>query len=399
MAEERRGARGARPRAAIPFWRDVRVLAILSQVAVLATVVLIGGFLLNNLVTAMDEKGFFPDLSFLGLTAGFEIAEKVVPYEPSNTYADALLVGLLNTLMVSLVGVVLATFLGLVVGIARLSRNWLVSRLALGYVELFRNTPLLLQLFVIYFVVFLQMPPVRESITLPGSIYVNQRGVYLPRPELTSAGSPWLLSVVAGIVGAALIWWLAGRREGAGRPIAWLRPVALLALIGIPTLGWLVIPGGPLSLEVPELGKFNLQGGLRFTPEFAALTAGLALYTAAFIAEIIRGGIEAVNKGQREAARAIGLKERQTLRLVVLPQALRIIIPPLTSQYLNLIKNSSLALAIGYADLFNISRTISEQTGQPVAVIVIVMATYLVISLLVSLLMNVYNRAVQIQER
>ena len=348
----------------------------------------------------MDQKGFLPDLGFLGLTAGFEIAEKVIAYTPSDTYADALLVGLLNTLMVSVVGIVLATLLGLLVGIARLSRNWLVSRLALGYVELFRNTPLLVQLFVLYFVVFLQMPPVRESLALPGALYLNQRGVYLPRPELTSSGGPWLLSVVAGLVagGAGLV---AGRSPRGRRPsrapgCAWL---ALLALIGIPLLGWLLVPGGPMSFEAPELARFNIQGGLRFTPEFAALTAGLALYTAAFIAEIIRGGIEAVSKGQREAARAIGLREGQTLRLVVLPQALRVIIPPLTSQYLNLIKNSSLALAIGYADLFNVSRTISEQTGQPVAVIVIVMAIYLVISLLTSVLMNLYNRAVQIPER
>jgi general L-amino acid transport system permease protein len=390
---------GAARHAPVPFWRDIRVLATLSQVVVLGAVVVIGGYLLNNLVTAMDQKGFLPDLGFLGLTAGFEIAEKVIAYAPSDTYADALLVGLLNTLMVSVVGIVLATLLGLLVGIARLSRNWLVSRLALGYVELFRNTPLLVQLFVLYFVVFLQMPPVRESLALPGALYLNQRGVYLPRPELTSGGSPWLLSVVVGVVLAGLAWWLAGRREAAGRPVAGLRLLALLALIGIPLLGWLSVPGGALSFEAPELAKFNIQGGLRFTPEFAALTVGLALYTAAFIAEIIRGGIEAVSKGQREAARAIGLRESQTLRLVVLPQALRVIIPPLTSQYLNLIKNSSLALAIGYADLFNVSRTISEQTGQPVAVIVIVMAIYLVISLITSVLMNLYNRAVQIPER
>jgi general L-amino acid transport system permease protein len=399
MPETPSAAPRAPRHAAVPFWRDIRVLAVISQLLVLGAVVVVGGYLLNNLVTAMAEKGFLPDLGFLGLTAGFEIAERVIAYAPSDTYADALLVGLLNTLMVSFVGIILATLLGLVVGIARLSRNWLVNRLALGYVELFRNTPLLVQLFVLYFVVFLQMPPVRESLALPGILYINQRGVYMPRPELVSGGGAWVLSVVAGIVLGGLAWWLAGRREAAGRPVVGLRLVALLALVGVPLLGWLLTPGGAVSFETPELARFNVQGGLRFTPEFAALTAGLALYTAAFIAEIIRGGIEAVSKGQREAARAIGLREGQTLRLVVLPQALRVIIPPLTSQYLNLIKNSSLALAIGYADLFNVSRTISEQTGQPVAVIVIVMAIYLVISLLTSVLMNIYNRAVQIPER
>ena len=307
--------------------------------------------------------------------------------------------GLINTLMVSAVGILIATLLGLVIGVARLSRNWLVAKLALGYVELFRNTPLLLQLLVIYFVVFLQLPPVRESIAIAGGIYLNQRGVYLPRPEMTPDGAAWLVSVLAAILVGGAIWFLAGRRDAAGRSTTGLRPLAVAVLVCLPVAAWWLLPSPPVTVESPELGRFNLEGGLRFTPEFAALTLGLALYTAAFIAEIIRGGIESVSKGQREAARAVGLRESQTLRLVVLPQALRVIIPPLTSQYLNLIKNSSLALAIGYADLFNISRTMSELTGQPVAVIVIVMAVYLVISLLTSLVMNVYNRAVQIHER
>jgi general L-amino acid transport system permease protein len=383
----------------VPFWRDVRVLAIASQLVVLAAVLLVVGLILETLATRMTEKGFFPDVGFLGLRAGFEIAERTIPYDPADSFAQALLVGLLNTLMVSVVGVALATLLGLLVGIARLSRNWLVNRLALAYVELFRNTPLLLQLLVIYFVVFLQMPPVRESHSLLGAIFLNQRGLYVPRPVVAPDGAPWLALVIVSVALAGLAWLLASRREAAGRPARGLRWLALLVLIGPPLMGWLLVQGGPISLEVPEAGKFNLQGGLRFTPEFAALVVGLALYTAAFIAEIIRGGIEAVGKGQREAARAIGLRESQTLRLVVLPQALRVIVPPLTSQYLNLIKNSSLALAIGYADLFNVSRTVSELTGQPVAVIVIVMAVYLVISLITSLVMNLYNRAVQIQER
>jgi general L-amino acid transport system permease protein len=340
-----------------------------------------------------------PNLNFLGLTAGFEIAERTIPYDPSDTYGQALLVGLLNTIMVSIVGIFLATILGLIVGIARLSNNWLLRKLSLGFVELFRNTPLLVQLFVIYFVVFLQLPGVRDSLTLPGQIFLSQRGVYVPRPEVTPDGSIWFVFVIVGIVVAGTAWFMAGRRDAAGRPSRGLRWLAVLALFGLPIAGWFVIPGGPVVWENPELGRFNLVGGLRFTPEFAALVLGLALYTAAFIAEIIRGGIEAVSKGQLEAARTIGLSEAQVLRLVVLPQALRIIIPPLTNQYLNLIKNSSLALAIGYADLFNVSRTISEQTGQPVAVILIVMGIYLVISLVTSVLMNLYNRAVQIQER
>jgi general L-amino acid transport system permease protein len=383
----------------VPPWRDVRVLAFVSQIVVLAVVLAVAAILLGSLMQRMDERGFLPDLGFLDRTAGFEIAETAIPYSTTDTYAHAILVGVINTLMVSAVGILLATLLGLVIGVARLARNWLVAKLALGYVELFRNTPLLLQLLVIYFVVFLQMPPVRESIAVPGSVYLNQRGVYMPRPELTADGGAWLLSVIVAVLVAGGIWFVAGRRDAAGRPTRGLRPLAVTVLVALPLSAWWLMPAAPITVESPELGRFNLQGGLRFTPEFAALTLGLALYTAAFIAEIIRGGIESVSRGQLEAARAVGLREGQTLRLVVLPQALRVIIPPLTSQYLNLIKNSSLALAIGYADLFNISRTMSELTGQPVAVIVIVMAVYLVISLLTSLVMNVYNRAVQIKER
>ncbi len=203
--------------------------------------------------------------------------------------------------------------------------------------------------------------------------------------------------VIIAVVGFAALWWYAGKREADGRPTLGLRWIASAVLIGLPLLVWFLIPGGPIAFENPELGKFNMSGGLRFSPEFLAMTVGLALFTAAFIAEIIRGGIQAVSKGQLEAARTIGLKEGEVLRLVILPQALRIIVPPLTSQYLNLIKNSSLALAIGFADVFNVSRTISEQTGQPVSVLIIVMAIYLSVSLLTSVLMNIYNRMVQIR--
>ncbi len=403
MADQPTGGLGGVPSGSsgpsVPFWRDVRVLAVISQFVFLAVVLLFVGYLLNNLVSNMQTKGIVPHLDWLDLRAGYSISEAVIPYTPDDSYARALFVGLLNTLMVSVVGIFFATILGLIIGVARLSRNWLVNKLALGYVEVFRNTPLLVQLLVIYFVVFLQMPKVRDAIELPLTMFISQRGFVMPRPELAGDGAIWFVSVIIGIVVAGTLWFLAGRREGMGQPTHGLRWFALLALLGLPILGWFLIPGGPFVFENPELGAFNLSGGLRFTPEFLALALSLALYTAAFIAEIIRGGIEAVSKGQLEAARTIGLKESQVLRLVVLPQALRIIIPPLTSQYLNLIKNSSLAFAVGYADLFNVSRTVSERTGQPVAVIVIVMAVYLVVSLLTSVLMNFYNRAVQIQER
>ena len=403
MADEPSGEPQGKPGdstgASIPFWRDVRVLAVISQFVFLAVVLLIGGYLLNNLVFNMEAKGFAPHLNWLNLRAGYSISESVIPYTPDDTYARALLVGVLNTLLVSVVGIFFATVLGLIVGIARLSNNWLVNKISLAYVELFRNTPVLVQLLVIYFVVFLQLPKVKDSIELPLDMYLSQRGFVMPRAEVAPDGAIWFVFVIVGIVIAGTLWFLAGRREAAGQPTHGLRWFSILALLGLPILGWFIIPGGPLTFENPELGTFNLSGGLHFTPEYLALTLALALFTAAFIAEIIRGGIQAVSKGQLEAARTVGLTEGEVLRLVVLPQALRIIIPPLTSQYLNLIKNSSLAFAVGYADVFNVSRTVSEQTGQPVAVIIIVMAVYLVISLLTSVLMNIYNRAVQIQER
>jgi general L-amino acid transport system permease protein len=393
------GPPGEGTHARVPFYRDVRVLAVITQLVFLALVLLVLGGIFDNLVTNSAARRITTSLDWLDDRAGFSPSESIIPYTPDDSFAHALLVGLVNTITVSVLGIVLATLLGLVIGVARLSSNWLVGRIALAYVEIFRNTPVLVQLLVLYFVVFLQLPPVRESLVLPFELFLSQRGFYLPRPELAPAGAIWLASVVLAAAVALALWWSAGRREAEGRPARGRRWLALSVLLGLPLATWLLIPDGPVHFESPVLGNFNITGGLRFTPEFLALTVGLALFTAAFIAEIIRGGIQAVSKGQLEAARTIGLTEGEVLRLVILPQALRIIVPPLTSQYLNLIKNSSLALAIGYADIFNVSRTVSELTGQPVAVILVVMAVYLIVSLLTSVLMNVYNRMVQIKER
>ena len=370
-----------RPGGGIPLWRDVRVLAIISQIVVLLLVGAAAWLLFGQLFDNLTEKGLFPNFNFLGLTAGFDIGESLINYEFTDTYGHALFVGLINTLLVSVLGIILATLLGLVVGVARLSSNWLVAKLALGYVELFRNTPLLLQLFVIYFAVFLQLPRVEEAIALPGDIFISQRGLYFPRPVAQDTVQLWAIFVLAGIGLAALSWWRAGRLEAAGRRTMNLRWVSLIALFGLPIVGWVLVGQAPFQNELPEFGRFNFSGGASLSPEFSALLFGLALYTAAFIAEIVRGGIQAVTKGQREAARAVGLTEGQTLRLIVLPQALRVIIPPLTSQYLNLVKNSSLAIAIGYSDVFNVSNTISNQTGQPIAVILVVMAVIVVLAL------------------
>jgi general L-amino acid transport system permease protein len=383
--------------AAVPLWRDVRVLRIAGQVVVVLAVVILLGFLVRNLTTAMAGRGLSFEFGFLEQTAGFDIGESPVPYRSTDTYAQAFIVGLLNTLFISAVGIILATILGVVVGVARLSPNWLVNKVAAGYVELIRNTPLLVQLFIIYFAVLSQLPPVRESITLPGAIFLNQRGLFVPGPQIAGTVGPWLAVVAGGVVAAVAARALARRREAALRPSHHLRSIGLLILVGAVVVGWIVL--APVRFDLPVLGRFNFSGGLALSSQFTALLVGLVVYTAAFIGEVVRGGIQAVRRGQLEAARALGLSEGQTLRLVIFPQALRVIVPPLTSQYLNLTKNSSLAIAVGYPDLFKIGVTMANQTGQPVPVIALVMGTYLAISLITSLLMNIYNRRVQVLER
>ncbi len=382
-------------RTAIPFWRDVRVLGVLSQIVFVLAVVALFGFLFSNLTSAMRQRGLAAGFDYLRNTSGFEIGESLIPYRPTDTYGRAYLVGLLNTLAVSVVGILLATILGVIIGVARLSTNWLVNRLAAFYIEVIRNTPLLVQLVFIYFGVFFQLPPVAQSITFPGAIYANQRGVFVPRPIALPAFLPWLAFVAAGIA-VALV---ASKTVARSSPSAILPVVvAVAALVLIPALGWVLL-GAPLTLELPVRERFNFRGGLALSPEFSTILFGLVLYTAGFIAEVVRGGIQAVTRGQIEAAQALGFSRSQILRLIIFPQAMRVIVPPLTSQYLNLAKNSSLAVYIGYPDLFAVNQTIANQTGQPVPAIALVMATYLGMSLLTSLVMNIYNRRVQILEK
>ena len=390
-AQEVRGAR-------VPPWRNERVLRVLAQAVVLLATALFVGFLVRNLTTAMAERGLSLGFGFLDLTAGFDIAESPIPYRSTDTYGQAFLVGLMNTLSVSAAGIVLATILGVLVGVARLSTNWLVNRVASVYVEIIRNTPLLVQLVILYFAVFLQLPAVANAIELPGAIFLSQRGLFLPAPELTPSFGRWLVFVAVGLGVAVAAGIVAARRGSAGRPTRRLGMIGLVAFGAIAAGGWLLAFQPPILVDLPARQRFNFVGGMGLSPEYAALLFGLVLYTAAFIGEVVRGGIQAVRRGQWEAARALGLSERQALRLIVFPQALRVIVPPLTSQYLNLAKNSSLAIAIGYPDMFKIGVTMSNQTGQPVPVILLVMGTYLVISLATSLLMNIYNRRVQVLE-
>ena len=382
--------------ARVPPWRDIRVLRAAGQLVVVALVLLVAYLLWTNLATNMTSARLTVGLDFMRATAGFDISQTVIPYSPRDTYGHAFLAGLLNTLMVSAVGIVLATILGVIVGVARLSTNWLVNRIAAGFVEIMRNTPLLVQLVLIY-ALFLQLPTVANSLVLPGNIFLNQRGLILPRPISEPGSAAWLALVAAGVLLAIVAAKVSGRRQERGLPTYALGGLGVLAVVVLAIGGWLVLQ--PFVFDVPVRERFNFVGGVVISPPFAALLFALVIYTAAFIGEVVRGGIQAVRGGQIEAAYALGLSPGQTLRLIVFPQALRIIVPPLTSQYLNLTKNSSLAIAVGFPDLFAVSRTVANQTGQPVSVIVLVMATYLTISLITSLVMNIYNRRVQVLEK
>ena len=364
--------------------------------------ILIVGFaaiLTRNMVASLRKQGIALGFNFLGDSAGFDIGEMLIPYTNTDTFSRALQVGLLNTLVICAVGIALSTVLGILVGLARLSENFLVNRLARLFVEAMRNVPLLVLLIFIYTGIFLKLPRVRQAIELPGPIFLSNRGVSMPWGIPTASARLYLLVLALAVVGAivtALMVRQRSRRLDRPQPVFSL---SLLAFILIAVLGWFVMPESPLRLDLPSVQGLNFSGGRAFTPEFLALVLGLVIYTAAFIGEIVRAGIQAVSKGQREAARALGLSGNQMLRLIIFPQALRVIIPPLTSQYLNLIKNSTLAVAIGYPDLFAISGTVINQTGRAVEMIALIMGFYLAASLLTAAVMNWYNQRVRLVER
>lgn len=386
----------------VPFYRDVKILAILAQIAFVILMALFFWWLYQNMVAGLRRSRIPLGFGFLNQTAGFAISEGI-PFQPSDTYTRAFVVGIVNTLRVAVLGVILATLLGGLIGIARLSSNWLLRTIAGTYVAIIRNTPLLVQLVFWYIAVVLKLPRVRDAIGLNGVFLVSNRGLAVVWPRATDSFAAWTPWLWAGLILGILtyIWrrrQLARQdRPGAAWPHGWL-VAGLVVLIG----GLVVFAtsgSGPLALDQPELTGFNFRGGATLTPEFFALLLALTIYTAAFIAEIVRGGIQAVSKGQREAAQALGLTPGQTLRLVVIPQALRIIIPPMTNQYLNLTKNSSLGIAVGFADLFYVATTVNNQSGAAVQVIMIVMLCYLSLSLLTSLVMNIYNARIRLVER
>jgi len=387
-----------RPPRATSWYNDPVIRGWIYQIVVAGVIVAFIAFIAHNTATNLAQQNKSTGFDFFFQTSGFDILFSLIPYGRGSYYWEAFLVGLLNTLLVSAIGIVFATMLGFTVGIARLSGNWIISRLATVYIETLRNIPLLLQLFFWYFAVLKAMPGVKDSIVFLDSA-LNQRGLFVPKPIFDERFVYVLIAFVIAIVaGLVLRAWARRRLEATGA-----RFPVFLSFIGLvivlPGLAWLA-SGTHVEFEVPVIKGFNYAGGLALPPEFLALALGLILYTATFIAEIVRAGVQSVSYGQTEAAQALGLKEGDRLRLVIIPQAMRVIVPPLTSQYLNLTKNSSLAVAIGYPELVSVFMgTTLNQTGRAIEVVFITMLVYLVISLATSLVMNWYNARVALVER
>ncbi len=378
----------------IPWWRNSIFLSVLGQLVFLAIVIAIIFFLGNNLVNNFQRLGLNFGFNFLSRTASFPIANPIIPYSPTDPYAKAILVGLINSLQVMFFGIIIATIIGITVGIGRLSDNWLVRQLATIYIETLRNTPLLLQLFFWYFVVFLKLPKIDNPVTIGGKLFLTNRGMDIPWFRVTFQTWLALAFLISAIILGIVFWQkrIEAIEEGKSTTIwfnlSWLNAIAAL-MVFIFVIDW----------NIPQFDGKSIIGGVNLSPEFATLLIGLSIYTSAFIAEVVRAGIQSVNQGQWEAARALGLKPSLVMQLVIFPQALRVMIPPLTSEFLNLAKNSSLAVAVGYNDIYSISSTISNQTGKAIEMLLVVMVTYLIINLIISLMMNWLNFSVQIPER
>jgi general L-amino acid transport system permease protein len=371
----------------------------LFQIIAVSALVFFFYTIIDNALTNLDARGIATGFGFLNQEAGFGIGLTLIEYDETFSYGRTFVVGLLNTALVSVLGIILATVIGFIMGVARLSSNWLVSRLAAVYIETFRNIPLLLQIFFWYFAVLQALPSPRQSMSLGEAVFLNVRGLYLPAPVMESGSNFVIGALVLGIIVSLVIArWARSKQQLTGQQTPMGR-IVLGLVIGLPVVVYFVA-GMPISLEYPALKGFNFRGGISIIPELAALLIALSVYTASFIAEIVRSGINAVSHGQTEAAMSLGLPRSKTLKLVVIPQALRIIIPPLTSQYLNLTKNSSLAMAIGYPDLVSVfAGTTLNQTGQAIEIIAMTMGVYLTLSLVTSALMNLYNRKVALVER
>jgi len=382
----------------VPFWLDPKKRSILFQVFVFLMVGLLAYYLISNTLINLQRQKIATGLGFLNKESAFEIGESLIPYSAASSYGRALLVGALNTLKVAFIGIVFTVVLGTLVGIARLSSNWLVSKMASLYVEVMQDIPVLLQLFFWYAIFYETLPSPQQALCPIEGLYLCNRGVAFTVPGAHPAYKYMVLTL---LVGCGLIYlirsWAKKRQEKTGQFFPVFR-VSIGIIIGFPLITWLVF-GAPVDLDAPKLMGFNFEGGMTFSPEFIALLLGLILYTAAFVAEVVRAGIQSVSKGQSEAAMSIGLRPARVLNLVILPQALRVIIPPLTSQMLNLTKNSSLAVAIGYPDFVSVANTTINQTGQAVEGVALIMAVYLIFSLSTSAFMNWYNKKAKLVER
>ena len=382
----------------VAIWYDPRKRSIIYQIVILLMVGLLGYYLISNTTANLQRQSIATGFGFLQKEASFEIGESLISYSAADRYARALLVGVLNTLLVSFIGIILTVILGTFVGIARLSTNWLVSRLAAIFIEVFQDIPILLQLFFWYAFFYEMLPSPRQALNPLGGVFMCNRGLIFAVPEYHPAHLYMAIAFLASCLGVYFLRrWARKRQAKTGMPFP-VFSVSAGILILIPLLSWLA-GGAPTAMSIPELKGFNFQGGLSVSPEFSALLLGLVLYTAAFVAEAVRAGIQSVSKGQREAAMSIGLRPNRVLQLVILPQALRVIIPPLTSQMLNLTKNSSLAVAIGYPDFVSVAGTTINQTGQAIEGVAMIMLVYLFFSLSTSAIMNWYNKKIALVER
>ncbi len=390
-------SRRTEPLEKVPFWLDPKKRALGYQFLIFVLVGLLGYYLISNLLINMERQSIASGFDFMQKTASFEIGEALIPYSSSHSYARALLVGALNTLLVAVIGNIITLILGTIVGVARLSTNWLVSRLAAIYIEVLQNIPVLLQLFFWYAMFYEILPSPRQALAPMGGVFLCNRGIIFGIP----ASHPgWAFAGLALLAACILIVfirrWARGHQDKTGQHFPVLATSTAL-FIGLPLLAWW-LGGAPTEMSTPALKGFNFSGGMTISPEFSALLMGLVLYTSAFVAEAVRAGIQSVGKGQTEAAMAVGLRPGMVLTLVILPQAMRVIIPPLTSQMLNLTKNSSLAVAIGYPDFVSVANTTINQTGQAVEGVALIMAVYLVFSLSTSVFMNWYNKRAALVE-
>ena len=396
MAVESLGSSTTRTKVAP--WNDPVIRGWVFQIVVVGLVGLLAWFLVSNTLENLQRQKIASGFSYLNREAGFEIGDTMIAYSPASTYARAIFVGMLNTLKVAVIGIFLSTILGTMIGVGRLSPNWLLAKICEGYVEMFRNVPLLLWLFLIYKLISEAFPGPRQAINVLNSFFLSNRGLYFPVP-LADPIHEWMgIALLVGIAATFIVKrWAQKRQDATGQPFP-IFSAGVGLVLGLPILVWL-LGGAPHGMSWPALQGFNFEGGTVIQPEFTALLVGLVLYTSAFVAEIVRSGILALNKGQSEAAMATGLSRIQVMRLVLLPQALRVIVPPMTSQYLNIVKNSSLAIAIGYPDLVASINVTINQTGQAIENILLIMAAYLSVSLSISAFMNWYNKRIALKER